>query len=76
LLVTVKSNEIAELDQVQLNGWLYKNGTSDLLKVKLEDCGKRINQNEQAKSLYLQKANKVYEHLKQKGVPKRKIEFE
>jgi len=76
IIVGFQSNEIAELDQVQLNGYLYKNNTSDIIKVKLCDCASNNHETEYSKGSYLQHAAKVSTHLKSKGVPKRKIEFE
>jgi hypothetical protein len=76
IVVSFKENEILELDQVQLDGYIYKNGTSDLIKVKLCDCNKKSMQNEYSKATYLQRSSKISSYLKEKRISKRKIELE
>jgi len=69
------ANLINELDQVQLNGYIYKNEKTTIFKIKLCDCDKK-NESDFTRSLYLQRATTASKYFKLKGFSKRKIELE
>jgi hypothetical protein len=69
-------NEIDELSEVQIRGYLMKNNKAHILKIKLCYCSKEEKQNEFGKGLFLQRTGKIKKFLKEKNILKRKIESE
>lgn len=69
-------NEINDLDEVQIRGYLYKNDKNHIIKIKLCDCDQNSKKNEVSRAAYLQRSSKLTQYLKDKKTPKRKIELE
>lgn len=68
------NNELNQLDEVQIRGYLYKNNRDHIIKIKLCDCDK--NENEVSKAAYLQRSAQLTKYLKANKIPKKKIELE
>ena len=69
-------NEVDELSEVQIRGYLLKSNGDRLLKIKLCYCNNEEKQNEFERGLFLQRTGKIKKFLKEKKIPKRKIELE
>jgi hypothetical protein len=73
---SIPENEIDELSQVQIRGYLLKNDNDHLIKIKLCYCSTEEKENELSRALYLQRTKKLTRFLNEKKIPKRKIELE
>ncbi len=69
-------DEIDELSEVQIRGYLLKNNKDHLEKIKLCYCSKEEKRKELSRGLYLHRTKKITKFLKKKKISKRKIELE
>lgn len=69
-------DEIDELSEIQIRGYLLKIDLNQLSKIKLCYCTNSEKKNELSRGLYLQRSKKITRLLKDKGISKQKIELE
>lgn len=69
-------DEIDELSEVQMRNYLLKFDVDHLVKIKLCYCSKEEKQQELSRGLYLHRTKKITNFLKEKNIPKQKIELE